>query len=36
MDETFEDILKKLLEVYKAFKCKKKKKKKIPTYLPTC
>jgi hypothetical protein len=34
MDETFEDILKKLLEVYKAFKSKKKKKKKN-SYLPT-
>jgi hypothetical protein len=33
MDETWEDVLKDLLEEYKAFKCKKK-KKKIP-YLPT-
>jgi hypothetical protein len=36
MDETWEDVLKDLLEdwKYKAFKSKK--KKKIPTYLPTC
>ena len=37
MDETWEDVLKDLLEdwKYKAFKCKKKKKKKsLPTYLP--
>ena len=34
MDETWEDVLKDLLEEYKAFKCKKKKKNSLPTYPP--